>query len=112
MTHPYAASISVVTPTLRRPNEIGEMLTNLSAQSVLPYEVVMVDAAPPGENDTQRVVESMRDRLPYRINYIRRGGGTAIQRNIGIDAATGDFIAFIDDDVRLEPDYFERMLEV
>jgi GT2 family glycosyltransferase len=105
-------AISVVTPTLRRPAEVSEMLANLSAQSIRPAEIVIVDGAPEGEDATQHVVEEMSDRVPFRINYIRRGGGTAIQRNIGIDAARGDFIAFVDDDIRLEPDYFERMLEV
>ena len=52
----------------------------------------------------------VRDELPYPCVYVRRGGGTAIQRNIGIDAAQGEFIAFIDDDIRLQPDFFERIV--
>jgi glycosyltransferase involved in cell wall biosynthesis len=104
------AMLSVVTPTLRRPSHVREMLLNLSAQSLPPAEVVLVDGAPDGENETERVVAEMRPQLPYACIYIRRGGGTAIQRNIGIDAATGDFIAFIDDDIRLEPDFFARMV--
>ena len=88
------------------------MLENLRRQTVLPLEVVLVDGAPEGEDETQAVVQSILPTLNYRLVYIRRGGGTAIQRNIGIDRAEGAFIAFIDDDVRLDPDYFERMLEV
>jgi GT2 family glycosyltransferase len=104
--------ISVVTPTLRRPREIADMLENLSHQTVLPFEVVIVDGAPAGEDASQRVIEERVKNLAYPVRYIRRGGGTAIQRNIGIDHAAGDYLAFIDDDVRLDPDYFERMLEV
>jgi len=88
------------------------MLDNLTRLTVLPLEVVLVDGAPEGEDDTQTVVQSILPTLNYRLVYIRRGGGTAIQRNIGIDRAQGAYIAFIDDDVRLNPDYFERMLEV
>lgn len=88
------------------------MLDNLNRQTVLPLEVVLVDAAPEGEDDTQAAVEAALPALKYRLVYIRRGGGTAIQRNIGIEHAQGSFIAFIDDDVRLDPDYFERMLHV
>ena len=105
-------TISVVTPTLRRPQEVSAMMKNLAAQTQLPFEVILVDGAPAGEDDTQLIVSSLTPALPYPVVYIRRGGGTAVQRNIGIDAARGAFIAFIDDDVRLEPDYFERMLEV
>jgi len=104
------ARISVVTPTLKRPDEVRELLANLSRQTVLPFELLLVDGALQGVDETEQVV-SQKTGLPFQIHYIRRSGGTAIQRNVGIDAAQGDFIAFVDDDIRLEPDFFERMLE-
>lgn len=104
-------TISVVTPSLDRPDEVRGLLANLAEQTHLPFEVILVDAGPIGMNQTQHVVESMEERLPYEVNYIRRGGGTAIQRNIGIDAARGDFIAFIDDDMVLESDFFARIVD-
>lgn len=87
------------------------MLDNLAQQTVLPYEVVLVDGAPAEEQQTQEVVNERKHLAPFRIHYIRHGGGTAIQRNVGIDDAEGDLIAFIDDDIRLEADYFERTIE-
>jgi glycosyltransferase involved in cell wall biosynthesis len=104
--------ISIVTPTLNRPKEIHALLENLSRLTVPLLELIIVDAAPAGNDATADVVRDASHDLPYRVVYIRRGGGTAIQRNIGIDQAQGDYVAFIDDDVRLEPDFFERMLEV
>jgi len=102
--------ISVVTPTLGRPDHVRELLSNLSAQSLRPGEIVLVDGAPAGQDSTERVVAEVRADLPYGCVYIRRGGGTAIQRNIGIDAARGEFIAFIDDDIRLDPEFFARLV--
>lgn len=104
--------ISVVTPTLRRPQEVAELLDNLSKQTILPYEVILVDGAPPEEKETEEVVKEKAPNLPFKVIYIRHGGGTAIQRNVGIDVATGDFIAFIDDDIRLEQNFFEVILRV
>lgn len=100
----------MVTPTLRRPAEVRELLANLSGQKILPYELLLVDGAPQGEDETHQVV-SQAGALPFEVRYLRHGGGTAIQRNVGIDAARGDFVAFIDDDIRLEPDFFEIILE-
>ena len=105
-----AAKISVVTPTLKRPDEVRDLLANLSCQTVLPFELLLVDGAPEGVNDTEQVVFQTTG-LPFQVRYIRRSGGTAIQRNAGIDAGQGDFISFVDDDIRLEPDFFERMME-
>jgi glycosyltransferase involved in cell wall biosynthesis len=102
--------ISVVTPTYLRPEEVVGLLESLSSQSLFPFELVLVDGAPPEEQATEQAVKARVAALPYRINYIRHGGGTAIQRNVGIDAAKGGFIAFIDDDIRLEPGFFEAIL--
>src|SRR5437879_2178808 len=102
--------ISVVVPTLRRPTEVTELLENLSQQTCLPSDVIFVDGAPVDERDTEQVVNASRDTLPFACQYIRHGGGTAIQRNVGIEAATGNFVALIDDDIRLEPDFLAAML--
>jgi len=100
------ATITVVTPTLGRPDEVRDLLANLAAQTAPPAELVLVDGAPPGDERTREVVAAAG--LPFAIVYVRRGGGTAIQRNAGIDVAGGELIAFVDDDIRLEPDYFAR----
>lgn len=105
-------SVSVITPTLRRPQEVADLLHNLNRQACLPFEVILVDGASPEETATEAVVAEITSTTPFRVHYIRHGGGTAIQRNVGIDAASGDYIAFIDDDVRLEVDFFELMLKV
>ena len=102
--------ISVVTPTLRRPQEIGDLLENLSAQELLPAEVIIVDGAPAGESDTENVVRAREKTLPFPVRYLRHPRGTAIQRNAGIDRAVGSLIALIDDDVRLEADFLQTML--
>lgn len=107
MTDP---TISVVTPTLLRPTEVGELLENLAQQTVLPTEVILVDGAEESENATFEIVEAIKAGLPFKVVYQRRNGGTAIQRNHGIELARGQFVAFVDDDVRLEPDFFETTI--
>jgi GT2 family glycosyltransferase len=106
------ALVSVVTPTLRRPGEVIDLLENLSRQTLLPCEVILVDGAPANETDTERAVASVVGSLPFRCHYIRHGGGTAIQRNVGIDKAAGQLIALIDDDIRLEPDFLQTVATV
>ncbi len=104
--------ISVVTPTLGRPREVRELLDDLAAQTLAPIETVLVDGAGPDDQRTRAVVEETAPSLPWPCRYLRHGGGTAIQRNAGIEAAAGNLVAFVDDDVRLAEDYFERMSEV
>ena len=105
-------TISVVTPTLGRPQEVRDLLCNLSGQTCLPLELILVDGADVVVKETEEIVHAQTATLPFACHYIRRGGGTAVQRNAGIEAATGDFVAFVDDDIRLEPDYFGVILSL
>lgn len=106
-----STKISVVTPTLHRPQEVLGLLDTLVKQELLPHEVVFVDGAPIQNGETQKAIESAVDSFPFKIRYIRSGRGTAIQRNTGIEAADGNLIALIDDDVRLDPSFLRKMSE-
>jgi glycosyltransferase involved in cell wall biosynthesis len=107
-----SARVSVVTPTYRRPTEAAGLLANLSQQTCLPTEVIMVDGTGVDEPDTENAVAALADTVPFQFQYIRHERGTAIQRNAGIDKAAGDFIAFIDDDVRLDPKFLATIVSV
>lgn len=103
-------SISVVTPTFQRPEEVKGLLENLAEQTLLPSEVILVDGAPVEEKASEGIILGMVEHLPFPCRYVRHARGTAIQRNAGIDLATGELIAFVDDDVRLEPEFLETLV--
>jgi len=102
-------AVTVVTPTFRRPQEVAGLFENLSSQRLLPVELILVDGSP--EDETEEIVESLAGSLPFPVRYIRHGGGTAIQRNVGIDQARGTFVALVDDDIRLEPDFLSNIID-
>lgn len=100
-----------MTPTFRRPDEVALLLENLAKQTCRNFELILVDGASENELETERVVLPRLDRLSYPCKYIRHGGGTAIQRNKGIEVARGQFITFIDDDIQPEPQFLQVMLD-
>lgn len=108
---PTTARISVVTPTLGRPDEVRGLIDNLNQLDLDLHELVLVDGAELSDLRTEAVASELVQTSRTPIRYVRAGGGTAIQRNVGIDASTGDLIAFIDDDIRLEADFFDQILE-
>ena len=104
--------VSVVTPTFNRPVEIIDLLGNLTSQSLLPVEVVIVDGSPGNESEAAIKQAIEENEYPFTVRYVRNEAGTAIQRNRGIEMAQGEFVALIDDDVRLEEGFLAEVVSV
>lgn len=93
-----APFISVVVCTRDRADRLEVCLRHLDQQEYPRFEVVVVDNAP--TSDAARVLVEARQRLvKCRQRYVvERRGGLSWARNAGIAAASGDVIAFLDDD--------------
>lgn len=97
---------AVVIPTIGRPS-LQRLLQSLArAEGPAVAEIIIVDDRPALE---ALDVVSPRG-IPVRI--LRSGGrGPAAARNAGWRAASQTWIAFLDDDVEVEGDWFERLAE-
>ena len=99
---------SVVICTHDRPAELEKCLAGLKAQTLNPTEVLVVD-----NNSTDRtpdLVASFCRQYPGRFRYLfepRSGKSHAL--NTGIREAQGEILAFIDDDVVVEPNWLENL---
>lgn len=103
-------SISCVVPTLNRRDDLLAFAETLVGQSVLPQELILVDAG--DLPDLDRQVERVLKGSGIRLRYVRSAAGTSLQRNIALDMVRGELVFLLEDDVLLEPDYIERTLEV
>jgi glycosyltransferase involved in cell wall biosynthesis len=96
-----APVISVVVCTRDRASELESCLRHLDRQDYPAFEVVVVDNAP--TSDAIRVlVEARQSRINYRYSVEPRGG-LSWARNAGIAAASGEIVAFLDDDEEPDP---------
>lgn len=84
-------SFSVIIPTYGRPRYLREAVASVLAQTDQDFEIIVVDDCSP-----ERVPEF----ADCRIKLVRRpsNGGPAAARNSGINAATGRWLTFLDDD--------------
>ncbi|WP_249144775.1 glycosyltransferase family 2 protein [Bradyrhizobium lablabi] len=97
-------SASVVICTRDRPDELAACLASLPRQSCRPREIVVVDNAS-RDRRTRDVA------LAAGVTYIREDRpGLDVARNAGVLRATGDIVAFTDDDVLLHPHWLERLV--
>lgn len=99
--------VSVIIPAYRCAATIGQALDSLLAQTRPVDEILVVDDGSP--EDLTAALAPYAD----RITLIRKpNGGAASARNLGIDRASGRFVAFLDADDYWEPTKLERQLAV
>jgi glycosyltransferase involved in cell wall biosynthesis len=88
--------ISVIVPTRNERNNVPHFLPSLHAH----VELVVVDGSSDG---TDQMIRKIR---PHNTVVLRSDARIAQARQIGAEAASGDWLVFTDADVRFEPGYF------
>lgn len=93
-------SVSVIIPTYNRANYLGEAIDSILNQDIQNCRIELIVVNDGSTDNTKEVVETYGNRVRY-IYQDNRGAGPA--RNRGIDAATGEWVAFLDSDDRWLP---------
>ena len=95
MDKQLSPKVSVVIPTANRSSLVKRAISSVLNQDYTHIECIVVDDA--SKDDTSSVVQGISD---SRLVYLRHDSSkhASASRNTGINAATGDYIAFLDDD--------------
>lgn len=98
--------ISIVIPCYNVGFYINKCLESILSQTYPNLEVIVVNDG--STDDTEELIN--RFMSDNRIKYINQtNAGVSSARNIGIDSATGDLLAFVDSDDFLETDMYEKL---
>jgi len=96
---------SIIIPTFNRAHTIMVAINSVLAQTDWDLELIIVDDG--STDDTKQVVNSIEDE---RIVYLfQDNAGVAAARNRGLAVARGEWIAYLDSDNELYPDYLATM---
>lgn len=100
--------ISIVIPTWNRLALVRQAIDSVLAQTHEDWQLIVVD-----DGSTDGTVEAVRKLTDPRLKVLSasHSGSTAITRNRAIEAATGDWIAFLDSDDLWEPRKLEVQLQ-
>ncbi|MFM0737928.1 glycosyltransferase family 2 protein [Paraburkholderia xenovorans] len=91
---------SLIMATFGRGSELERMFESLTGQTCDDFELIVVDQNL--DDRVRRVVERFAGRLD--IVYLRSEKGLSRARNVGLQAARGEIVAFPDDDCWYAPD--------
>ena len=103
--------ISVVIPTHNRCDLLPRAIKSVQEQTYSDLEIIVVSDG--STDETKSVVEALAadDKRIRFIEYHPARGGN-IARNTGIEAAQGEYVAFLDDDDEWFPTKLEKQLNV
>ena len=105
MTDPIGPLVSIIIRTTKR-LELADALSSIATQTYRHIEVILVDVE--GRGDLPGI--DWCGQFPVRVaatgSHLDRGAAC----NVGLDAAGGDYVAFLDDDDWLLPDHVASLL--
>lgn len=102
----HAMRTTVIIPTYRRPDDLRRCIAGLNAGQLRPDEILVVHR--PDDIASASVVAEFASDIITALLVEMPGQVAAINR--GIDGATGDILALIDDDAIPHPDWLERIV--
>ncbi|MET0294317.1 MAG: glycosyltransferase family 2 protein [Phenylobacterium sp.] len=109
-----SVKVSVVIPTVRRPAGLAVAARSALAQAGVDpqeFELIVVDNDP--EGSAEATVRALRGGANFPVRYLHeREPGVANARNAGIAQASGEFIAFLDDDEEAPGSWLAALLAV
>ena len=105
-----APRVSICLATFRRNERLRAVLDDLAKQTRLPDQIVVVDNDPAGGART--IVEEYRATgVPFAVDYeVQPEPNIALTRNRTCELASGEWLAFIDDDERAPQEWLENLL--
>jgi glycosyltransferase involved in cell wall biosynthesis len=94
--------ITAAITTFNRIEALKNAIKSVENQTFLPIELIIIDDN--SNDETQKFCENLTVKFP--IVYLRneKNSGAPFCRNLAIKHASGDYIAFLDDDDEWEPD--------
>jgi len=99
---------SVIICSRGRPELLGDVIQSALAMRPLPAELVVVDQS----EEPHPGLSASLDSFGVDLRYLwRPDRGLSRARNQGVLAATGDVLAFLDDDLRIQRDWLGKAAE-
>lgn len=100
--------ISIIIPIYNAAQHLPQMLHSLEKQSERGLEILLIDD---GSTDMSAKICKSAEQHDERMHYFHQeNAGAAAARNYGLSLAKGEYIAFLDADDSIEPNYFSELL--
>jgi glycosyltransferase involved in cell wall biosynthesis len=107
--------VSVIMPFLNpRESFLSESIESVRRQTYSNWELILVDdgSQPEIGQFAESIAEASLGRIVYLEHPEHRNLGISASRNLGLSAATGEFVAFLDSDDVWDDEQLEEQLQI
>lgn len=101
--------VSIIIATRDRPNKLASCLQAITQLEYPKFEIIIVDNAPKS-SATHDLSRELQTQFPHIRYVLEPRPGLANARNCGLQMARGTYIAFVDDDVTVDPLWLSRLV--
>ena len=99
--------VSIIVPVYNASDYLGRCMDSLLSQTMpqSDYEILLIDDG--AKDDSGQLCDEYADKYACVRCFHQENAGPAAARNAGLEEAVGDYVAFIDPDDFIEPNYLE-----
>jgi glycosyltransferase involved in cell wall biosynthesis len=106
----YKNLVSIITPSFNAADFIAETIESVQNQTYINWEMIIIDDC--STDETIKIIEQFATNdNRIKLHKLKTNSGTAKARNIGIDAAAGKYIAFLDADDMWFNDFIDTSIQ-
>lgn len=107
MNYEKLEKISVVIPVFNVEKFLSECLTSVTNQTYKNLEIIIINDG--SSDNSPKIIKEFQQKDNRIILIEQENLGPSTARNRGVEAATGDFIVFIDSDDWIDLDFIEKL---
>lgn len=102
-------AISVIVPVFNLEEEISKCLLSILLQKFTDFEIVAVDDG--SDDKSAKILDEFSKKYSEIKVFHTKNNGLSAARNFGIKKASGKYVAFVDGDDYLDPEYLSKLYE-
>ena len=103
--------LSIIVPVYNVEKYIDKCIESLVNQTLQEIEIIIVNDG--SQDRSEEKIENFVKKYPTKIKYLeKKNGGLSSARNLGLNYATGEYIAFLDSDDYVEKIMYEEMYKL
>ncbi|MBP3853282.1 MAG: glycosyltransferase [Erysipelotrichaceae bacterium] len=101
--------VSIIVPVFNEEKNVRNIFSDIIGQTMQDFEAIFIDDG--STDQTLAVLSLLKEQHPnHRIHLLQeQHSGVSNARNKGLDKAQGKYIAFVDGDDRIEPEYLQEL---